>query len=182
MDTGAGVGRGVGEVRVGGEGGGDGTMTVLYPAQPAPAPIVLLTAHATLALQLPEARFGIAQVPSYTPMMDKNEREYLDTFCLFADGNPRRLKRIINVFNVGRHVVELRRGKEWPGLTEFKPKLLKFVIMLEQWPYRAPARPKGLPPAACCGHPCIAALSSSVSTDSTLLCQPKPCGLAGIPI
>jgi hypothetical protein len=44
------------------------------------------------------------------------------------------------VFNVGRQVVELRRGKEWPGMTEFKPKLLKFVIMLEQWPYRAPAR------------------------------------------
>ena len=71
-------------------------------------------------------------------MMDENERLCLEEFCPFADGNPRRLKRIINVFNVGRRVVELRRGKEWPGLAEFKPKLLKFVIMLEQWPYRAP--------------------------------------------
>ena len=72
-------------------------------------------------------------------MMDENERACLDRLCPFADGNPRRLKRIINVFNVGRRVVELRRGKKWSGLFEFKPKLLKFVIMLEQWPYRAPA-------------------------------------------
>ena len=113
-------------------------------------------------IKLPEARFGIAQDLSYTPMMDENERVCLDRFCPFADGNPRRLKRIINVFNVGRRVVELRRGKEWSGLAKFKPKLLKFVIMLEQWPYRAPARPKRrLPPIACCGHPhthCCSAL------------------------
>ena len=111
-------------------GGGDGSMVVLH------------TAHATYSLQLPEARFGIAGNSSYKPMMDAHERECLARLCPFADGNPRRLKRIINVFNVGRRVVELRRGKEWPGLADFKPKLLKFVIMLEQWPYRAPARPK----------------------------------------
>ena len=113
---------------------------------------------------LPEARFSIAQDLSYAqmdaqysnykPMMDAHERECLARLCPFADGNPRRLKRIINVFNVGRRVVELRRGEDWSGLAEFKPKLLKFVIMLEQWPYRAPARPKRqLPPTACCGHP-----------------------------
>ena len=90
-------------------------------------------------IKLPEARFGIAQDLSYTPMMDENERVCLDRFCPFADGNPRRLKRIINVFNVGRRVVELRRGKEWSGLAEFKTKLLKFVILLEQWPYRGAA-------------------------------------------
>ena len=111
-------------------------------------PVVLLSSKAHYKIALPEARFGIAQDPSYTPMMDENERECLDRFCPFADGNPRRLKRIINVFNVGRRVVELRRGKEWSGLAEFKPKLLKFVIMLEQWPYRAPACLKmWLPPA-----------------------------------
>ena len=91
---------------------------------------------------LPEERFGIEKSSSYAPMMDENERECLERLCPFADGNPRRLKRIINVFNVGRRVVELRRGKEWSGLAEFKPKLLKFVIMLEQWPYRAPVRLK----------------------------------------
>ena len=88
-------------------------------------------------IKLPEVRFGIAQDQSYKPMMDENERFCLERFCPFADGNPRRLKRIINVFNVGRRVVELRRGKNWSGLAAFKPKLLKFVILLEQWPYRA---------------------------------------------
>jgi hypothetical protein len=52
-------------------------------------------------------------------MMDENERECLAGLCPFDDGNPRRLKRIINVFNVGRRVVELRRGKEWSGLATF---------------------------------------------------------------
>ena len=102
-------------------------------------PVVLLSSKAHCKIKLPEARFGITQDLSYTPMMDANERECLDRLCPFAEGNPRRLKRIINVFNVGRIVVELRRGKEWSGLLEFKTKLLKFVIMLEQWPYREPA-------------------------------------------
>ena len=112
-------------------------------------PVVLLSSKAHYKIRLPEARFGIVQDQSYAPMMDENERACLDRLCPFADGNPRRLKRIINVFNVGRRVVELRRGEKWPGLTEFKPKLLKFVIMLEQWPYRAPARLKRWLPRVC---------------------------------
>ena len=114
-------------------------------------PVVLLSSKAHYKIRLPEARFGIVQDQSYAPMMDENERACLDRLCPFADGNPRRLKRIINVFNVGRRVVELRRGEKWPGLTEFKPKLLKFVIMLEQWPYRAPAcLRRWLPPLCRC--------------------------------
>ena len=115
-------------------------------------PVVLLSSEAHYKIRLPEASFGIVQDPNYTPMMDENERACLDRLCPFADGNPRRLKRIINVFNVGRRVVELRRGEKWPGLTEFKPKLLKFVIMLEQWPYRAPSMSQKMAatPAAMC--------------------------------
>ena len=124
---------------------GPGPNSAASQAQPA----VLLSSKAHYKITLPEARFGIAHGPSYAPMMDENERACLDRLCPFADGNPRRLKRIINVFNVGRHVVELRRGKEWSGLPEFKPKLLKFVIMLEQWPYRAPARPNRVVHAFC---------------------------------
>eukprot|EP00964_Phaeocystis_antarctica_P101899 scaffold67357_cov67-Phaeocystis_antarctica.AAC.1 len=127
-------------------GSGSDSAELASSAQPASA--VLLSAGVQYNIKLPEARFGIiAQDYSYTSMMDENEQECLRRFCRFADSNPRRLKRIINVFNVGRRVVELRRGKEWSGMAAFKPKLLKFVIMLEQWPYRAPARPKGrLPP------------------------------------
>ena len=61
-------------------------------------------------------------------------------YCPFIDGNPRRLNRIINVFNVGQRVAELYRGRMWSGMDRFKPKLLKFVILLEQWPYRPSAR------------------------------------------
>ena len=51
-----------------------------------------------------------------------------------------RLKRIINVYNVSRRIVELRHGNDWSELNELKPKLLKFAILLEQWPYRATRR------------------------------------------
>jgi len=107
-------------------------------------------------------------------MMDGNERECLERFCPFADGNPRRLKRIINVFNVGRRIVELRRGKKWSGLATFKPKLLKFVIILEQWPYRAPVYVSNiktvLPPMGrgCLTHAC------SISIEHAYRC----CGVA----
>ena len=64
FDGGAGVGDS--SEGGGGEGGRDGSMAVL------------LSEHATYALQLPEARFGIAQGLSYAPMMNENERECLD--------------------------------------------------------------------------------------------------------
>eukprot|EP00964_Phaeocystis_antarctica_P036713 scaffold20955_cov66-Phaeocystis_antarctica.AAC.6 len=125
-----------------------GEAAAAGPAQPAPVPVVLLSGQAQYKIKLPEARFGVAADPSYKPMMDAHERECLARLCPFADGNPRRLKRIVNVFNVGRRVAELRRGKEWSGMADFKPKLLKFVIMLEQWPYRAPACLKSWLPSA----------------------------------
>jgi hypothetical protein len=46
------------------------------------------------------------------------------------------MKRIINSFNVSRRVAELRCGESSPILRQLTSKILKMVILLEQWPYR----------------------------------------------
>eukprot|EP00984_Skeletonema_dohrnii_P009918 scaffold3819_cov98-Skeletonema_dohrnii-CCMP3373.AAC.5 len=68
----------------------------------------------------------------YLPMLNENDRICLEDFIPFIDGNPRRMKRIINVFNVARRITELQCIVS-PRLTS---KILKMVILLEQWPYR----------------------------------------------
>ena len=68
----------------------------------------------------------------YLPMLNENDRNCLEDFIPFIDGNPRRMKRIINVFNVARRITELQCIVS-PQLTS---KILKMIILLEQWPYR----------------------------------------------
>ena len=70
-------------------------------------------------------------------MMTEKEQEYLKNFLPCVDGNPRRIKRIVNVYNVQRFVVRAGVGSGTDDLDdELSGKLLKFVILLEQWPYR----------------------------------------------
>ena len=40
----------------------------------------------------------------YTPMMNDEQREDLECYTPYIDGNPRRIKRMMNVFNVSRNV------------------------------------------------------------------------------
>jgi hypothetical protein len=72
----------------------------------------------------------------YIPMLNQDERRCLKAFLSFIDGNPRRMKRIINVFNVSRRIAELRFGASSPILPQLTSKILKMVILVEQWPYR----------------------------------------------
>jgi len=71
------------------------------------------------------------------PMLNDGERKKLSEYSVCVDSNPRRMKRIINVYNFCKYIVEKEHtGMVEKKLTEFKYKLLKFVILLEQWPYR----------------------------------------------
>eukprot|EP00985_Skeletonema_marinoi_P029797 scaffold29094_cov73-Skeletonema_marinoi.AAC.1 len=65
-------------------------------------------------------------------MLNENDRRCLEDFMPFIDGNPRRMKRFINVFNLSQRIAELRCEVS-PQLTA---KILKMVILVEQWPYR----------------------------------------------
>eukprot|EP00984_Skeletonema_dohrnii_P020763 scaffold10195_cov70-Skeletonema_dohrnii-CCMP3373.AAC.3 len=87
---------------------------------------------------VPEASDDIVHImgppPSglYIPMLNESDRRCLEDFMPFIDGNPRRMKRIINVFNLSRRIAKLRCEVS-PQLTA---KILKMVILVEQWPYR----------------------------------------------
>jgi len=72
----------------------------------------------------------------YIPMLNEKDRECMNSFVPYIDGNPRRMKRIINVFNVSRHIAELRCRKTSATLLNLGPKILKLTILLEQWPCR----------------------------------------------
>jgi hypothetical protein len=68
----------------------------------------------------------------YIPMLNEDDRRCLEAFLPYMDGNPRRMKRIINAFNVSRKIAELRCEAS-PQLTA---KILKMVIFVEQWPFQ----------------------------------------------
>jgi hypothetical protein len=72
----------------------------------------------------------------YMPMLNEDDRRCLEAFLRFIDGNPRRMKRILNVFNLSRRIAELRCGASNPILRLLTSKILKMVILVEQWPYR----------------------------------------------
>jgi len=78
----------------------------------------------------------------YIPMLNETDRNCLEALMPFIDGNPRRMKRIINIFNVSRCIAELQFEASnffpWsnPTLTKLTAKMLKMVILVEQWPCR----------------------------------------------
>jgi len=68
-------------------------------------------------------------------MLTQAELNCLDQFLPFINGNPRKMKKVINQYNLARTVVE----DEIHDVTkrkDFLPKLLKFVILVEMWPFR----------------------------------------------
>ncbi len=72
----------------------------------------------------------------YIPMLNETDRGCLEALMPFIDGNPRRMKRIVNIFNVSRRIAELQFEASNPVLTKFTAKMLKMAILVEQWPYR----------------------------------------------
>eukprot|EP00933_Yihiella_yeosuensis_P028001 TRINITY_DN21812_c1_g1_i1.p1 TRINITY_DN21812_c1_g1~~TRINITY_DN21812_c1_g1_i1.p1 ORF type:complete len:460 (+),score=76.09 TRINITY_DN21812_c1_g1_i1:99-1478(+) len=64
-------------------------------------------------------------MPGFTPQ----EKAMWESFADFLDSNPRRIKRMLNCFNVMR---QLQPGNEEPVMR----KMLKMLILFEQWPYR----------------------------------------------
>lgn len=68
----------------------------------------------------------------YHPMADEQEMEYFQRYDEHLIGKPRKIKRIINSYMISREISQLH-GIELPS---FREKLLKLVILTEQWPYR----------------------------------------------
>lgn len=67
------------------------------------------------------------------------EVEYLNKIYIYLDGNCRRNKRIINIFSISRYIMGSRiKGWYQNKVINFKlkKKLIKLIVIAEQWPYR----------------------------------------------
>ena len=70
---------------------------------------------------------------------DQDEIDFLNKILYFLDGNCRRNKRIINIFSISRYIMG-KRIKGWYQNKvvnlEIKKKIIKLIILAEQWCYR----------------------------------------------
>lgn len=69
---------------------------------------------------------------------DEEELVRFSQLATFAEGNPRRLKRIVNSYMVSRALArpkdkEKLRGTDWRG---FREKLVRWTFLCEMWPVR----------------------------------------------
>ena len=80
-------------------------------------------------------RHGNAYESVFQPMASSEELEWFDKYAHFFVGKPRKMKRIFNSYMVNRYIAN-KRNPGMPSDSVFYKKLLKFTILLEQWPYR----------------------------------------------
>jgi len=64
----------------------------------------------------------------------KYEREFLRSYSRFFDGRPRKLKRILNCYNVAKYIATRSGSQERNAI--FMQKLFVFTVLQEMWPYR----------------------------------------------
>jgi len=65
---------------------------------------------------------------------DEYERDFLHTYSRFFDGRPRKLKRILNCYNVAKYIAT--RSRSQVNDVIFMQKLFVFTVLQEMWPYR----------------------------------------------
>lgn len=74
----------------------------------------------------------------YKPIMDEQERSWIKMYANFLDKSPRKMNRIISVYTVSRHIANASQ-KKYPDRQvpkHFLQKLFKFLLLVEQWPFR----------------------------------------------
>jgi Leucine-rich repeat (LRR) protein len=71
----------------------------------------------------------------HQPLMDALETSWFNKYSDHLIGQPRKIKRIINSYMISRSVIEDLKPQT-DNSNVFQEKLLKLIILLEQWPYR----------------------------------------------
>jgi hypothetical protein len=66
------------------------------------------------------------------PFTQVEQQAFLD-FHLYLDSNPRRLKRLVNIYRLVRTLMTARNG----SLSDNPVQVLAWLILCEQWPYAA---------------------------------------------
>ena len=92
-----------------------------------------LTADSNIGLRDADDVYGAI----FTPLANAEELDWFGQYAGYLIGRPRKMKRIVNCYMVARYISNiLRRGVSSGFDSLFNKKLLKFTILLEQWPYR----------------------------------------------
>ena len=63
-----------------------------------------------LTIHVPPPAKMLPPPREYMPMLNDLEKQALNRFTPYLEGNPRKLKRIMNIFNVCRRIAEMRIG------------------------------------------------------------------------
>ena len=69
-------------------------------------------------------------------MVSQQELQWFKDYSNVFEGNPRKMKRIINSYMVSRYVAQRLKVNQNRGNDLFYKKLLKLIILFEQWPCR----------------------------------------------
>lgn len=69
----------------------------------------------------------------YSPLLNVDEFRWVNDLLFVIPGNPRSIKRILNIYSLARAYRLHKYGFNASGV--LSKKMLKFIILLERWPY-----------------------------------------------
>lgn len=86
-----------------------------------------------------EPLYGTARIENITDIkfsLSLAEMDLLNDFSEHASPNPRKIKRFVNNFNVGRYLFPAPKGTSSEEEIIWADKMLTWIVLCEQWPVR----------------------------------------------
>ena len=86
-----------------------------------------------------EPLYGTARIENITDIkfsLSLAEMDLLNDFSEHASPNPRKIKRFVNNFNVGRYLFPVPKGTSSEEEIIWADKMLTWIVLCEQWPVR----------------------------------------------
>jgi hypothetical protein len=86
-----------------------------------------------------EPLYGTARIENITDIkfsLSLAEMDLLNDFSEHASPNPRKIKRFVNNFNVGRYLFPSPKGTSSEEEIIWADKMLTWIVLCEQWPVR----------------------------------------------
>jgi hypothetical protein len=86
-----------------------------------------------------EPLYGTARIENITDIkfsLSLAEMDLLNDFSEHASPNPRKIKRLVNNFNVGRYLFPAPKGTSSEEEIIWADKMLTWIVLCEQWPVR----------------------------------------------
>ena len=86
-----------------------------------------------------EPLYGTARIENITDIkfsLSLAEMDLLNDFSEHASPNPRKIKRFVNNYNVGRYLFPVPKGTSSEEEIIWADKMLTWIVLCEQWPVR----------------------------------------------